>query len=68
MAGETTLTIVGNLTADPEIRNSRAGSRAAPQPPATDPFNQQQQSQEPDPWASRQPAPPSDGFDADPEF
>ena len=34
----------------------------------TDPFNQQQQSQEPDPWASRQPAPPSDGFDADPEF
>lgn len=42
--------------------------QAAPQPPATDPFNQQQQSQEPDPWASRQPAPPSDGFDADPEF
>lgn len=42
--------------------------QAAPQPPATDPFNQQQQSQEPDPWAAPQPTPPSDGFDADPEF
>lgn len=41
----------------------------APQPAANDPFGQPQQpqSQEQDPWASSQPAPPADGSD-DPEF
>lgn len=40
-----------------------------PQPAANDPFGQPQQpqSQEQDPWASSQPAPPADGPD-DPEF
>ena len=43
--------------------------QAAPQPAANDPFGQPQQpqSQEQDPWASSQPAPPADGPD-DTEF
>lgn len=29
MAGETTLTIVGNLTADPELRSTNTGAQVA---------------------------------------